>query len=127
MFGDFSSLPFDKTDETAIYFQYINDVENFTITDYETSYDIKGITENKDNYEVHIYLIQEFVVNNSIESGFADDVKVILNKPAASLNKNSLVNDSNETSNDFEIVKMSSDTLETDLNSEDVIKKGERF
>ncbi|MDH6350389.1 hypothetical protein M2298_002347 [Brevibacillus sp. 1238] len=125
--GDFSSLPFDKIEETAIYFRYINDVQNFTITNYETSYDMKGITENKDNYEVHIYLIQEFVVNNSIESGFADDVKVVLNKPAASLNKNSLVNDSNETSNDFEIVKMSSDTLETDLNSEGVIKKGKDF
>ncbi|MGG1662857.1 amidase domain-containing protein [Brevibacillus sp. NRS-1366] len=125
--GDISSLPFDKNDETSVYLQYIIDVENFEVTDYRVSYDIKDVTENKDNYEVDIYLIQEFVVNDSIESGFADDVKIILTKPATSLNKNSLLKNSHGTSEGFEIVKMSSDTLETDTSSDDIIEKGKDF
>lgn len=125
--GDISSLPFDKNDETSIYLQYIHDVENFKVTDYKVSYDIKNVTENKNNYEVDIYLIQEFLVNDSIESGFADDVKIILAKPAFSSNKIPLLSDSSGAPKGLEIVKMSSDTLEIDMNRDDIIKKGKNL
>ncbi|WNC12276.1 hypothetical protein [Brevibacillus brevis] len=122
--GDITSLPFDKNDETYIYFKYIREVDNFEISDYRISYDIKKITENENDIEVDIYLTQEFVINGSIDSGFADDVTITLKK-SSTVGKRASYSAS-ESSENLMIEKMSSETLETDSSSDDVIKKGKK-